>query len=137
MKNKVNPGLKSTFWVHAFVAGLFGLFFLFIPEQFGDWVAWDMGDAAYRLIGAFCVALSVSSVLAAMAEEWIEVRIKVGLELVWTVLATMVMVWALLTEQIPTAAWMYVAIFTIFFIVFGYYGLIERREEERLLIAVE
>lgn len=137
MKNRVNPGLKGTFWVHALIAGVFGLIFLFIPEQYGEWAAWDMSDAAYRLIGAFVVALAVSSVLAALAEEWIEVRIKVGLELVWTALAIVVMIWALLTDQVSSTGWLFVAIFTSFFVVFGYYGLVERREEAELQLAVE
>lgn len=135
MKNEINPGLRAAFWVHAVIAGVFGLLFLLIPEQFGSWIDWNMGDAAYRLIGAFTLTLCASSVLAALAEQWIEVRIKVGLELVWTALASLTLVWALLTDQIPVSAWLYVVVFTVFFVVFGYYGWLERREEELLLLA--
>jgi hypothetical protein len=137
MKNLVNPGLKGTFWVHAVVAGVIGLVLLAIPETFGDWVSWDMSNPAYRIVGAFTVALAVTSVLAAMAEEWIEVRIKVGLELIWTFLATAVMLWAVLTNLIPSFAWVFISVFVIFFVVFAGYALVERNEEQELMLSFE
>jgi hypothetical protein len=137
MKNLVNPGLKGTFWVHAVIAGVIGLVLLAVPETFGNWVAWEMGNPAYRMVGAFTLALSVTSVLAAMAEEWIEVRIKVGLELMWTFLASAVMLWAVLTDLVPSFAWVFISVFIIFFVVFAGYALVERKEEQALVLAFE
>lgn len=128
MKHPLSSGLKITFVLHAVFAGVIGLSYLLIPQTVGALTGWDMSDAAYRIIGAFGIALAVSSALAAVAQQWLEVRIKIALELVWILLADAVMVWALLTGQVPASAWLFVIVFAMFFVAFGYFAYASHRQ---------
>lgn len=133
MKNEVNQGLKGAFLIHALVALLIGVGLLAIPETVGGWLDWEMSDPAYRIIGVVDIALGVTSVMAFMAAQWIEVRIKVVLELVWTLGAALVTTWAVMTDVVPVAGWLFVGVFGLFFVVFAYYIVIEQREEQAIL----
>jgi hypothetical protein len=133
MKNEISQGFKATFATHALFSAIFGLCYLLIPEAIGEWTAWDMSDVTYRIIGAFGVALAISSAMAALAHEWREVRIKVALEMSWALLAEIVMVWAMLAGQMPPSAWVFIIAFPIWFSLYGYFAYVGRQRETQML----
>ena len=118
----IPSGLKTTFLIHGVVGLVFGLVYLLIPAQFGKMVNWPMPDvSAYRLVGAAILAFTASSWLAYREKVWDRVEIVVVLEIVWTVLATVVMLWALLFAGMPTIGWLNAVIMAAFAVAFGYF----------------
>jgi len=121
MEKPISSGLRTTFLVHAIIGIALGLVYLLIPETAGNLLNWDMGDPAYRLLGAALVALGVSSWLAYKAGTWGEVKILVQLEVVWTVLAALVLLWGLISAAIPLIGWANLVLLVLFAIAFGYF----------------
>ena len=122
MNTKISTGLKTLFLVH-FVLGLvFGLLQLLIPKMFFGWfgttvpVVWP-----YRLVAAAVLAFTASSWLCYRADVWEKVKIIVQTEIVWTVLATLVLLYGLLFEGIPTMFWSNVVIMAGFAAAFIYF----------------
>jgi len=117
---KVSPGLKITFLAHAICALAFGLVYLFIPDIWGDLVSWPAPETApYRLIGAAMLALGASSVLGYRETDWEKVIIIVRTEIVWTALATLVLLWALIFDGAPAIAWLYVVLMAVWTVLFS------------------
>ena len=77
--------LKYTFIIHIVIGFLFGLSFLFIPEQFLSAIGWEPGifDPINRVFGAVIVGLTSGSILALLDPDWEKVKILVRIELVW------------------------------------------------------
>jgi len=121
MEKSISSGLRTTFLVHAIAGLVLGLAYLLIPDMVGSMLNWDMSDPAYRLLGAALLALGVSSWLAYKAGVWGEVKIVVQLEVVWTVLGALVVLWGLLTGVFPPIGWANFALLAIFAIAFGYF----------------
>ena len=117
---KVRPGLRVTFVAHAIAALAFGLIYLFIPDIWGDLVNWPAPETApYRLIGAAMLAFGASSVLAYREVDWDKVIIIVRTEIVWTALATLVLLWALVLDGAPAIAWLYVVLMAVWTVLFS------------------
>ena len=117
---KVHPGLRVTFVAHAIAALAFGLIYLFIPDIWGDLVNWPAAETApYRLIGAAMLAFGASSVLGYRETDWDEVIIIVRTEIVWTALATLVLLWALIFDGAPAIAWLYVVLMAVWTVLFS------------------
>ena len=117
---KVRPGLRVTFVAHAIAALAFGLIYLFIPDIWGDLVNWPAPETApYRLIGAAMLAFGASSVLAYREVDWDKVIIIVRTEIVWTALATLVLLWALIFDGAPAIAWLYVVLMAVWTVLFS------------------
>jgi hypothetical protein len=117
---KVRPGLRATFLAHAIAACAFGLIFLFIPDVWGDLVNWPADDTApYRLMGAAMLGYGASSILAYRETDWDKVVIVVRMEIVWTALATLVMLWAVIFDGAPVIGWLYVGLMAIWAILFS------------------
>ena len=117
---KISQGLKTTFLVHFIVALLFGLGFLFMPVLVGSWYGLNVQEPdTYRLLGAAMLGFAVSSWFAYRATDWESVRIVVVMELVWTVLGTLVMLYALLLAGFPALGWLNAVILGAFAIAFG------------------
>jgi len=117
---KVRPGLRVTFVAHAIAALAFGLIYLFIPDIWGDLVNWPAPETApYRLIGAAMLAFGASSVLAYREVDWDKVIIIVRTEIVWTALATLVLLWALVFDGAPAIAWLYVVLMAVWTVLFS------------------
>ena len=117
---KVRPGLRVTFVAHAIAALAFGLIYLFIPDIWGDLVNWPAPETApYRLIGAAMLAFGASSVLAYRETDWDKVIIIVRTEIVWTALATLVLLWALIFDGAPAIAWLYVVLMAVWTVLFS------------------
>ena len=117
---KISQGLKTTFLVHFIVALLFGLGFLFMPVLVGSWYGLNVQEPdTYRLLGAAMLGFAVSSWFAYRATDWESVRIVVVMELVWTVLGTLVMLYALLLAGFPALGWLNAVILGAFALAFG------------------
>ena len=124
MNNKpISRGLKYTFLVHFIVGLVFGLLYLLIPSvwlnMFGIQVA---DDFPYRTIGAAILGFTASSWFCYQAGVVSKVKIVVLAEIVWAVLATLVILFALLFQGYPTAGWINAIImgaFAIAFILFN------------------
>lgn len=122
MEKRISTGLKTTFLVHLIVGGIFGLIYLLIPDVWGDFVGWPIQDpTVYRLLGAAILGYAASSWWAYQAGVWEKVKIVVQMEIVWTLLATLVMLWGLFFAGAPLFGWVTVVImggFAIAYIVF-------------------
>ena len=120
--NKISSGLKTLFLVH-FVLGLvFGLLYLLIPGVFMGWFGVPVtDDVVYRTAGAAVLAFTASSWYCYKAAEWDKVKIVVQAEIVWTVLATLVLLYGLLFAGQPAAEWINTIIMAGFAVAFIYY----------------
>jgi len=120
MNTSLSQGLKTTFLVHFIVALLFGLGFLLIPVAIGNIYGLAVQEPdIYRLLGAAMVGFAASSWFAYQATSWESVRIVVVMELVWTTLGTLVMLYALLLAGFPALGWINAIILAAFAIAFG------------------
>ena len=117
---KISPGLKLTFLAHAICALAFGLIYLFVPDAWGDLVNWPAPEtASYRLLGAAMLAFGASSVLAYREVDYDKVILIVRTEIVWTALATLVLLWALIFDGAPAIGWLYVALMAVWTVLFS------------------
>lgn len=109
MAGSVSKGLKTTFVLYAFFAGVLGLIYLVLPVAWGKLVGWPPGEAFdHRIIGATFLAFGFGSWLAARRQSWAEVCVVVQMNALWTGLATLLMVWGLVSGDLPTLGWVYV-----------------------------
>jgi hypothetical protein len=122
MNAQLSQGLKTTFLVHFIVALLFGLGFLLIPIAVGSIYGLNVQEPEiYRLLGGAMLGFAVSSWLSYKATNWDSVRIVVVMEIVWTILGTLVMLYALLIAGFPALGWINAIIFAAFAIAFGWF----------------
>ena len=123
----LSSGLRLTFLIHFIVGAITGLVFLLIPEVWGNLVNWPMPEpATYRLIGAAILGYTAGSWFAYRATAWNQVRIVVQMEIVWTILGTLVLVWALLFAGLAVAAWMNAIALAAFAVAFTYFYFRDR-----------
>lgn len=118
MDKQIPSSLKAAFLIHAVLALVFGLGWFLFPETVGDIFNWEMSDPLWRVIGAFMLTLGISSFLAYLASTWEEVRLKVQLEMSWTLLGGIAILWGLLNEEFPVIAWGFFGMLALFFVVF-------------------
>jgi len=122
LEKKMPYGLKMTFLVHMFVAGIVGVIFLLIPETYGSMSGFPVNIPAVvsveRFIGAAFLAFATSSWFAYKEAMWDRVKIVVQMEIVMTILGALAMVWGLLSGGFPVVDWMFVAILVVFAIAF-------------------
>jgi len=120
MNTSLSQGLKTTFLIHFIVALLFGLGFLLIPVAVGNIYGLNVQEPdIYRLLGAAMLGFAASSWFAYQATNWESVRIVVIMELIWTILGTLVMLYALLIAGFPALGWLNAVILAAFAIAFG------------------
>ncbi len=106
MDKQISRGLKITFLVHLIVGAIFGLIYLLIPEVWGNLIGWPVADPmADRLIGAAVLGFATSSWLAYRETAWEKVKIVVQMEIVWTILGTLVILWGLIFAGVPAFGW--------------------------------
>jgi hypothetical protein len=103
MNAPISGRLKLTFLIHAIVGLVLGLGYLFIPVQMGEWFGLNLqGDVFERLIGAAILSFGLSSALAYFQTRFESVKLLVQLEIIWTLLATILLAWAALSiDQFP------------------------------------
>ena len=120
MEVRMSSGLKYTFLGHAIIATFFGLVYLLIPETWNELIKWPFEEIdAYRLLGAAILGYGTSSWLAYRATTKDAVLIVVRMELVWTALGTIVMLFGVLSERLPTISWVLVVILAAFVVLFS------------------
>ena len=120
MNTQLSQGFKTTFLIRFIVALLVGLGFLLIPVAVGSIYGLNVQEPdIYRLLGAAMLGFAVSSWLAYKETNWESVRIVVVMELVWTILGTLVMLYALLIAGFPVLGWLNAVILAAFAIAFG------------------
>jgi hypothetical protein len=106
MEKQVSTGLKTTFLVHFIVALIFGLIYLLIPEMWGNLISWPVTEPPiYRLLGAAILGFGTSSWLAYKETAWEKVRIVVQMEIAWTILGALVVLWGLIFAGLPAFGW--------------------------------
>jgi len=118
----MSSGLKTTFLVHFILALIFSLPILFAPSIYVSLMGFPAQEpllGAYRLLGAAILAFGVSSWLAYKETAWERVKIVVQMEIVWTVLATLIFLWGLLAGPLPSLAWLNALIMAAFAVAFS------------------
>jgi hypothetical protein len=126
MQNKILPGLRTTFWVHLIVGAIFGLGYLLIPDTLlGIFGMQAADEVPFRMIGAAVCGFAASSFWATRETEWGRVKIVVQMEIVWTVLATLVYLFAILAAGYSASAWVGAIIMALFAVAFGYFYMQE------------
>ena len=122
MNTQLSQGLKTTFLIHFFVALLFGLGFLLIPNVLGNLYGLNVQEPEiYRLLGGAMLGFAISSWLSYKATAWESVRIVVVMEIVWAILGTLVMLYGLLFAGFPVLGWLNAVILGAFAIAFGWF----------------
>jgi uncharacterized protein YjeT (DUF2065 family) len=120
MEKQISTGLKNTYLIHFLLGLIFGLIYLLIPDVWNNLINWDISDpAAYRLVGAAVLAFGVSSWLAYKDGVWTHVKVLTQLEIIWTTLATFVMLWGMIFEGLPSFGWVNTVIFAAFALAFS------------------
>ena len=119
MDKPIRPGLKTIFLFHWIIALVFGLVFFIYPALWTNLAGIKIeGNELYRMLGAAMLALSVSSWLAFRAKMWESVRILVITEIVWTILATIVLLYYIIKWGFPPLYWLSAGLMAFFAIVF-------------------
>ena len=127
MEHTISSGLKITFLIHFILGAAFGLVYLLIPEVYGDLIGWEVTEPImHRIIGAALIGISISSLLAFKTPLWSNVRIIVIMEICWTVLASLVMLWGMLFASLPSMGWMNTGFMIIFAVLFVLYFFKEK-----------
>jgi hypothetical protein len=122
MGKGIASGLKTTFLVHLVVGGVFGLAYLLIPEQFMSLFNWPIKDVFIaRMMGAAVIGIASTSWFAYKQTGWENIKIVVQMEIVYTVLGTLVTLWGLLFAGIPVAGWLNAVILACFAAAFTYF----------------
>ena len=122
MGNKIPAGLKNLFLIHFIVALVLGLGYLLVPQTTLGFVGIQTQEVdVYRLLGAAMLGLAYGSWLAYRETAYERVRIVLGIEVVWTVLGTLVMLYALLFAGFPAGAWLNAIILAAFAVAFSIY----------------
>jgi len=119
--SNISSGLKTTFLVHIIVGLIFGLGMLLFPQA---WTALGVPvqePEMYRLVGAAILGYTASSWWGYRETSWERVKIVVQMEIVWTVLATLVILWGLLFAGLPSIEWLNAIIMAAFAAAFSYF----------------
>ncbi len=136
MNPPISSGLKTLFLVHFILALIFGLGYLFIPEEFLGLLAWKVQEpAVYRLLGAALLGFATTDWFCYKAVSWEQVKIVVLMELVWPTLGALVSLFGLLTNAFPPAGWINFVILAGFAIAFYVYYM--QHESAAMLPAVK
>ncbi len=94
MEKQISKGLKYTFLAHGILGLIFGLGDLLFPNLLESlYASLVLDPGLYRVLGAAILAFTASSWLAYMETAWERVKIVVQMEMVWTILATLVILW--------------------------------------------
>jgi len=117
----MSRSLKVIFLIHAVVSTVLGVLFLVIPGRFLGLFGWAPIDPIIsRLLGAALLALAWGSYRGSRAAERAQVAILVELEAVFCVLASIGLLRHLLVAGYPWYAWLLLAGFAGWAIVWVY-----------------
>jgi hypothetical protein len=121
MEKKISSGLKTTFLVHIIVGAIFGIVMLLFPMA---WTAFGVSvkePEMYRLVGAAILGFTASSWWAYRETAWDKVKIIVQMEVVWTTLAALVILWGLFFAGLPAIEWINAILMAGFAAAFYYF----------------
>lgn len=85
--------LRITFIIHIIIGLVFGLGFLLVPDLLYPIFEMTFVDPNTRAFGAMILAFTIGSILALMTKEWVRVKILVEIEIVWTLVGSIVMIY--------------------------------------------
>jgi hypothetical protein len=112
----MSRGLKRVFLVHTLVSFIFGVVLFVITGTWARVADWGPFDPAMtRVYGAALMAIGLSSWLGYHASRWEEVRIIVLMEIAFTVLSAVGILYELLFADAGSSAW----ISFLFYVGFG------------------
>jgi hypothetical protein len=118
MEKTISSKLKATFLTGCFVASIFGLIYMLIPEAYQNFIGVPIKQPAeltvFRELGVAFLALAYLSWLAYKATAVDEVTMGVKMVIVWMVLGALVMLWCLLSSDLPAIYWLYFVLFAGF-----------------------
>lgn len=118
----MSRALKLTFLVHSLVSLLFGLLMFVSPALWGQIAGYTQVDPyVTRVLGATLLSLALASWLGYRAQTWEAVRIPVEMELAFTVMGALAMLYSVLFEAAPVFIWVPLALFVIFAVLWGYF----------------
>ena len=127
----ISKGLKALFIVHGASALVAGFMYLVMPFKWAELSNYGPTDQVFlRYFGAITLALSFKHWVCLYAKAWSEVRIIVMMEVVWTLLATLLGLYLALFAIITAPAsliWLNTVIFAAFFIAWTYFYVKYRR----------
>jgi hypothetical protein len=124
----MSRSLRVIFLIHAVVSAVLGVLFLAIPGRFLGLFGWAPIDPIIsRLLGAALLALAWGSYRGSRAAEKAQVAILVELEAVFCVLACAGLLRHLLVAGYPWYAWLLLAGFAAWAIVWVYELIAVRR----------
>lgn len=111
--------LRITFIIHVIVGFVYGLSFLLIPDLLAYMFGLTFTDPTVRVLGAVMIAFTIGSLLCLMTKEWVRVKVVVEMNLIWSVLAAIVITYHFFFPPIYNInAWINVGIFLLLFFLF-------------------
>ena len=103
---------------------IYGLVLLLFPQVWSNLAGIDIDETdPYRLVGAALLTLAVGSWLAYRQTEWEKIKILVQMEIFWTVLDALAILWGIFFFGLPRLEWVNVLILTGFVIAFTFFFL--------------
>jgi hypothetical protein len=120
MEKKVSSGLKTTFLIYIIIGLIVGLGMLLFPQVWAAGVPVKEPNM-YRLVGAAILGFTSGSWWAYKETAWDKVKIVVQMEIVWTILATLVILYGLLFTGLPAVGWLNAIIHACFAAAFTYF----------------
>jgi len=121
MKQNVSSGLKITLLVYAILLALYGLPHLFFPQVMGT------DSAANRVVGVAALAFAFGAAWAWFDCVWDRIRIVIGMQIVWTVLYALALLWDIVITGSDPAILPPVVIMGIFAVLFIFFYFREGR----------
>lgn len=121
--------LRITFLIHIIIGFIFGFGFLLIPDFLAPIWGLTFDNPVIRVFGAMMVGMTFASILALMTKEWARVKIIVEMELVWTILGTIVIAYHVFIPPLFNIyGWVNVGILLLLFFLFliSYYMEIKK-----------
>jgi hypothetical protein len=123
MSGELPSFAKYIFLLGFIVSLIVGVWSFLSPDTWSTITDWPAENSSVRLIGSFLIMLAVAAVLAYRARTWKEVEIYVFIIIIWTFIATVGMVWSIMTEALSIIGWYLTGLLVLFFAlyVFVYY----------------
>lgn len=114
--------LKYTFWFHAIVCIVLGIWYFIAPDTWVTLVSWpDYDPSVDRVMGGMMLGLGIASVLGARADDYSKVAIVVIADIIACLLGAIGLIWYMVTEvAAPVIGWALVGLLALLFILFFY-----------------
>ena len=123
MEREYSQGLRITFLVHSIMMAGFACIYIFIPVLWGDLTGClsNLVPQVFRLLGTAVFGYAFSSFLAYRSSKWEKVKITAELNCLVSILFSVVIILGILFWDLPSIAWMYLAVMYCFAMAFSYF----------------